>query len=154
MKPNLPKEPDPRLIESMCLRFDHSHAMRVPRFQNGSFEIETEEEFERRREGNRRAMRQLYEEVSGNGFYQYPNPKDKMNKSICLTLPEGDQSDLEIAVSRFIESLNIGSEEPWGECYVLQGNILHGIQWSLTEDGDCEISCSWHENDNYSGEAE
>lgn len=32
----------------------------------------------------------------------------KMNKSICLTLPEGDQVDLEIAFERFIESLNIG----------------------------------------------
>lgn len=151
MKPNLPKEPDPRLIESMCLRYDHSHAMRAPRLQNGSFIVETVEEFERRRDANRRVMRQLYEEVSGNGFYQYP--KETMNKSISLTLPEGDQSDLEIAVSRFIESLNIGSDDPWGECYVLQGNILHGIQWSLI-DGDCEINCSWHEIENYSGEAE
>ncbi|AFC21830.1 hypothetical protein GAP32_378 [Cronobacter phage vB_CsaM_GAP32] len=152
MKPNLPKTPDPRLIENMCLRFDHSHAMRVPRLKDGTFEIETVEEFERRRDSNRRVMRQLYEEVSGNGFYQYPTPNKNSEKAICLTLPEGDQVELEIAVSRFIESLNIGSDEPWGECYVLQGNILHGIQWSLTEDGDCEIGCSWHENENYFGE--
>jgi len=74
----------------------------------------------------------------------------KMNKTICLTLPEGDQVDLEIAFERFIESLNIGSEEAWGESYVLQGNILHGIQWSLV-DGDCEVGCSWHEEEDYSG---
>lgn len=72
MKPNLPREPDPRLIESMCLRFDHSHAFRVPRLKDGKFEIETEEEFEKRQDYNRRVMRQLYEEVSGYGFYQYP----------------------------------------------------------------------------------
>lgn len=76
-----------------------------------------------------------------------------MNKNICLTLPEGDQVDLEISFQKFIESLNIGSEDTWGESYVLQGNILHGIQWSLTSDGDCEVGCSWYENENYhSGE--
>lgn len=153
MKPNLPKTPDPRLIESMCLRYDHSFAMRSPRLNNGNWDIETEEEFKNRQDAIRRTMHQLYEEVSGYGFYQYPIPKNSTNKTISLTLPEGDQSDLEIAVATFIESLNIGSEEPWGECYVLQGNILHGVQWSLTEDGDCEIGCSWHENENYFGES-
>lgn len=149
MKPNLPQFPDPRLIDSMCIRYDHSFAMRTPRLKDGKFEIESEEEFKNRQDGIRRIMRQLYEEVSGYGFYQYPKPVK--HKTVCLTLPAGDQCDLEYDVCRFIESLNIGSDGTWGECYVLQGNILHGIQWSLT-DGDCEIGCSWHEDENYNGE--
>lgn len=72
MKPNLPKEPDPRLIESMCLRFDHSHGIRSMRVKNGQFELETEEEFKNRQDYLRRSMRQVYEEVSGYGFYNYP----------------------------------------------------------------------------------
>ncbi|SOK58664.1 hypothetical protein [Yersinia phage fHe-Yen9-04] len=71
MKPNLPQEPNPNLIESMCMRYDHSHGIRSPRFNNNTFEIETEEEFEQRQDSNRRMMRKLYEEVSGYGFYQY-----------------------------------------------------------------------------------
>ncbi|QOI71866.1 hypothetical protein pEaSNUABM50_00384 [Erwinia phage pEa_SNUABM_50] len=72
MKPNLPQEPNPNLIESMCMRFDHSHGIRSLRMKDGKYDVETEEEFESRRVSNRRVMRQLYEEVSGYGFYQYP----------------------------------------------------------------------------------
>lgn len=146
MTPNLPQQPDPRLIDSMCMRYDHSFAMRTPRLKDGKWDIETEEEFKNRQDGIRRVMRQLYEEVSGYGFYQYTKPTKQ--KTICLVLPAGDQCDLEYEVCRFIESLNIGTDETWGESYVLQGNILHGIQWSVHE-GDCEIGCSWHENENY-----
>src|ERR1051326_2971018 len=100
MTPNLPQQPDPRLIDSMCLRYDHSFAMRVPRHKNGSWDIETEEEFKNRQDATRRVMRQIYEEVSGFGFYQYPT--NVKNKKICLRLPHGDQCDLEFAFCKFI----------------------------------------------------
>jgi hypothetical protein len=77
MKPNLPKDPDPRLIESMCLRYDHSHGIRSMVVRNGKFEEETVEEHEHRQDYNRRVMRQLYEEVSGYGFYNYPKDENE-----------------------------------------------------------------------------
>lgn len=76
MKPNLPKEPDARLIESMCMRFDHSHGLRGMVIRDGKFELETTEEHAHRQDYNRRVMRQLYEEVSGYGFYQYPKEEE------------------------------------------------------------------------------
>ncbi|AWD90509.1 hypothetical protein KNT87_gp070 [Erwinia phage Cronus] len=89
--------------------------------------------------------------------------------SIDLTLPAGDQVDLEIAVLNELrrradtDSLTLHA---WGEWRVLQGNILHGVQWSYIgeevydqddnvigiefPDGvDAEIDCSWHEVENY-----
>lgn len=77
MKPNLPKEPDARLIESMCMRYDHGHGLRGMVVRDGKFELETTEEHQRRQEANRRIMRQLYEEVSGYGFYNYPTDENE-----------------------------------------------------------------------------
>lgn len=71
MKPNLPQEADARLIESMCLRYDHAHGIKVGSLQNRGG-VETDEEFANRQESNRRLMRKLYEEVSGYGFFTYP----------------------------------------------------------------------------------
>lgn len=75
-----------------------------------------------------------------------------MNVGIVLTLPPGNQIDLEMAVTEFIEKLNINTTmkdeaQAWGECRVRQGNIIHGVQWSVTDDGDCEIDCSWHDTE-------
>lgn len=72
MKPNLPEVPDPRLIESMCLRFDHAHGIQQYRIVDNEWREETVEEFARRQEYLRREMRKIYEEVSGFGFYNYP----------------------------------------------------------------------------------
>lgn len=61
----LPKEPPPGLIDSMCLRYAHDFwfdADDTSPIASGW----TEEE----REGLRRTMRQLYEEVAGHGFYR------------------------------------------------------------------------------------
>lgn len=60
----VPVIPEPARIESMCYRFDHGHGLQ--RFG------ETPEQFERRKESNRTVMRQLYEEATGQGFF---NPK-------------------------------------------------------------------------------
>lgn len=66
MMPNLPKAPPPGLIDSMCLRYAHDFyldADDTSPIASGW----TEEE----REGLRRTMRQLYEEVSGHGFFDW-----------------------------------------------------------------------------------
>lgn len=91
---------------------------------------------------------------------------------IEFTLPPGDQVDLECAVRELMiqrakDNPGFANEFPWGEFEVLQGNILHGVQWKYIgeevydeneniiglefEDGepDFEIDCSWHINENY-----
>lgn len=73
MKLNLPKIPDPALIESMCLRYDHAHGIKTYHFSD-KFEIETDEEFKNRQDANRRLMIQLYEEI------YYYTLKDDINE--------------------------------------------------------------------------
>lgn len=61
----IPTTPPDDLIESMCVRFDHCHG-------HTAFG-ESEAAWRRRQAHNRRVMRQLYEEVSGEGFYRWPD---------------------------------------------------------------------------------
>ena len=96
-----------------------------------------------------------------------------MSYDIKLTLPAGDQSDLEYEFANFMVDqvqegkLVITKDNYWGESYVLQGNILHCIQWKFLveeeyneedevinvyfEDGiiDFEVDCSWWVEENY-----
>jgi hypothetical protein len=67
---HLPQTPPPALIESMCYRYDHAHGIEQYKSDGFKWRVETPEEFEMRQEGNRRIMRQLYEEVAGYGFYK------------------------------------------------------------------------------------
>lgn len=97
-----------------------------------------------------------------------------MTKEIEFTLPPGDQVDLEIEifklmVQRAIDNPEYADANPWGEFLVLQGNILHCVQWSYVgdevhdEEGkficfnfygnpDFQIDSSWWEVENYSAE--
>lgn len=62
----LPKEPPACLIDSMCMRYSHDFWLD----KNPDAPLSsgwTPEE----REGLRRHMRQVYEEVSGHGFYKW-----------------------------------------------------------------------------------
>ncbi len=89
---------------------------------------------------------------------------------IDLKLPAGNQSALECAVLDELRIRQINTKyadsHQWGEWRVLQGNILHGVQWSYVgeelydENGDvigiefpdgidAQIDCSWHEEENY-----
>lgn len=67
-KPNLPIEPPEDLIRSMMIRYDHALAFPgyydQPIFAGGPTH-------KQREESAYRIMKQLYEEVSGNGFYQW-----------------------------------------------------------------------------------
>ncbi|AZV02098.1 hypothetical protein Arno162_58 [Pectobacterium phage Arno162] len=77
-----------------------------------------------------------------------------MKTGIVLTLPAGDQVELELKVCEFLENFNIRTTagddfQAFGEIRVLQGTRLHGIQWSICEDGGVEIDCSWVEEENY-----
>lgn len=86
-----------------------------------------------------------------------------MNTGIALRLPAGDQVDLELAVMELVNNLRLhntdrdGVKDFYGECRVLQGSILHGVQFSVTidgiADGECQIDCSWHIDENYSEKA-
>ena len=58
----VPEIPEDERIESMCIRFDHSHGIAGP--------FESNEDWKRRQEFNRRLMRQLYEEATGQGFFK------------------------------------------------------------------------------------
>lgn len=74
---SVPAIPEPECIESMCLRYGHSYGLK--RYIYSKQREETAEEFECRREGTRRIMRQLYEEATGQGFFQRPQA-DKLSK--------------------------------------------------------------------------
>lgn len=65
----VPKQPEPERIESMCIRFDHAHGIAMPSLIDKEWRTETPEEHQQRQEANRRQMRQLYEEATGQGFY-------------------------------------------------------------------------------------
>jgi len=61
---NLPKEPPPGLLMSMALRYDHGLGC------DGYYDMFGAGEHEKRLRGTLATMRQIYEEVSGNGFYR------------------------------------------------------------------------------------
>lgn len=97
-----------------------------------------------------------------------------MTRKIEYIFPAGDQIDLEHTLAiKMVERAEADPEyantHPWGEFYVLQGDILHGVQWSYVgeevydedlnvvgiefPDGvDWEVDCSWHEEENYTGD--
>lgn len=75
----VPKQPEPERIESMCIRFDHSHGVAMPRIWDGDWSVETADQHKQRQEANRRQMRQLYEEATGQGFY---NDRTHANYSV------------------------------------------------------------------------
>ncbi len=64
----LPKEPPPGLINSMCMRYAHDFGIDADDSSPMSCGW-TEQE----REALRQVMRQLYEEVSGHGFFKWDN---------------------------------------------------------------------------------
>lgn len=90
---------------------------------------------------------------------------------IEFKLPPGDQSDLEwelrkLMIARAIENPLYALYNQWGEFKILQGNILHGVQWQYVGEEvyndadeaiaflyngepDFEVSCSWHITENY-----
>ena len=93
------------------------------------------------------------------------------NKEIVLTLPPGDQVDLESEFTDFMlakarKDPNFPLENAWGESSVKQGNKIHTIQWSYIGIGmiiegepavydedytaetlDFQVDCSWLESD-------
>lgn len=92
--------------------------------------------------------------------------------NIDLIIPAGNQYQLECAVLDELRIRQINtkyaSSYQWGEWKVLQGKILHGVQWSYIgeevydqddnvigiefPDGiDAQIDCSWIEKENYDG---
>lgn len=70
----VPEIPEPGRLESMCMRFDHGHGIKMLMASDTKdgivFRNETDEEFSRRQEENRSIMRQLYEEATGQGFFR------------------------------------------------------------------------------------
>lgn len=67
--PPLPKEPPEGLIWSMALRYDHALGC------DGYYDQWGEGQHEARKRGTMATMRQLYEEVSGHGFFNWPNSR-------------------------------------------------------------------------------
>lgn len=89
---------------------------------------------------------------------------------IDLTLSAGDQVELECAVLDELRIRQVKTKyadtAQWGEWRVLQGKVLHAVQWSYIGDEvyneddevigmefpdgiDCQIDCSWIEEENY-----
>jgi hypothetical protein len=68
----VPDVPEDERIESMCMRYDHSHGIKnlVVDSELRRMRMENDAEFARRQETNRRLMRQLYEEATGQGFFR------------------------------------------------------------------------------------
>lgn len=90
--------------------------------------------------------------------------------NIDLTLPAGNQYALECAVLDELRIRQINTKyadsHQWGEWKVLQGKVLHCVQWSYIgeevydqddnvigiefPDGiDAQIDCSWIKEENY-----
>lgn len=67
MMPNLPKEPPRELLYSMALRYRHDFGIDHDDASPMSCGTTPEQ-----RDAILRTMRQLYEEVSGHGFYHWP----------------------------------------------------------------------------------
>ncbi len=67
----LPKEPPAGLLMSMAIR--HDHGLGVPGYYDG---LLGEGEHEKRLAAALTAMGQIYEEVSGNGFYTFQRPEN------------------------------------------------------------------------------
>lgn len=65
--PDLPKDPPPGLLMSMAIRFDHG--LGVPGYYDTLGLLSDGLSHAKRLESTLRIMRQLYEEVSGYGFY-------------------------------------------------------------------------------------
>lgn len=98
-----------------------------------------------------------------------------MKYPIEFVFPEGDQIDFEsnlreAMIERAISDPQYAFTHQWGEFFVKQGNIIHGVQWSYiglenTEYDDAgnpigewhwedeefgpdfEVDCSWHEEE-------
>jgi hypothetical protein len=71
----VPEIPENERIESMCMRYDHVHGIKLMVLnenfeEDAHFREETDGEFSRRQEFNRSIMRQLYEEATGQGFFR------------------------------------------------------------------------------------
>lgn len=67
VRPPLPKEPPEGLLWSMALRYDHALGC------EGYYDQWGEGQHEARKQGTMAIMRQLYEEVSGHGFFDWSN---------------------------------------------------------------------------------
>lgn len=81
----LPKEPSSGLLMSMAIRYDHG--LGVPGFYD-SLPIQLGVTHAQRLESALGTMRQLYEEVSGYGFYS-PEREDQYAKMVPLTVSSG-----------------------------------------------------------------
>ena len=62
----LPKDPPPGLLMSMAIRSDHG--LGCPGYYDGKYGLTHQQYLD----SVLRDMSQLYEEVSGHGFYQWP----------------------------------------------------------------------------------
>ena len=104
----VPRVPEPERIESMCHRYDHGHGIQGMVLDD-ELRQETDEEFHRRQESNRRRMRQLYEEATGQGFYNertkdnpmYASPPAPVGERETLCGSEADDEDSYRSSSEF-----------------------------------------------------
>lgn len=92
----VPKEPPPGLLMSMAIRFDHGLGM--PGYYDAApFRRPGQPSHTQRLEATLRTMRQLYEEVSGHGFYrpereaEYAAMADSKAHNAKLTGPSDNQ---------------------------------------------------------------
>lgn len=76
--PALPKEPPPGLIKSMILRYNH--ALGCDGYYDQPLVATEGITHAQHYENAERQMRQLYEEVSGHGFYQWKHPDNEEPK--------------------------------------------------------------------------
>jgi hypothetical protein len=74
-RPPLPAEPPPGLIESMALRYDH--ALGCDGYYDQPIFATSGLTHQQMRDAAMSSMRQLYEEVSGHGFFDWPVPEGK-----------------------------------------------------------------------------
>jgi hypothetical protein len=82
----IPKNPSPGLLMSMAVRYDHG--LGCPGFYDSSFPGEVKISHQMRVDSALRTMRQLYEEVSGYGFYN----RDRDAAYVALIPSKGGDS--------------------------------------------------------------
>lgn len=97
---NLPKEPPLGLLMSMAMRYDH--AIGCPGYYDQPIFAKAGITHAERVEGTLTTMRQIYEEVPGNGFYS-PEKEDEYVRAYDAACGRTDPKELEAAFRKAVE---------------------------------------------------
>ncbi len=142
----VPSVPSEAHIQSMCLRFDHSHNV-----QHDSPIKESYSHFMQRRRFNRSIVLQLFEEATGQGFYRF-DTTNWMQPDDYVKLAVGSKaakSEMPIAARTGREDYEFANPE-LEQCSFIDG-VFHCECVSCGEDVAIEDPLAFNRSMNYCG---